>query len=78
MTIGNESYMNMFADDAKIQRRITTENSCLELQSDLTKLYEWSCSSCMESPFEKKKNRENREGTKSSNEVGAKFKGSQL
>ncbi len=34
--------MNMFADDAKIQRKIITENSCLELQNDLTKLYEWS------------------------------------
>ncbi len=32
----------MFADDAKIQRKIIAENSCLELQNDLTKLYEWS------------------------------------
>ncbi len=34
--------MNMFDDDAKIQRKVTTENSCLEFQKDLTKLYEWS------------------------------------
>ncbi len=34
--------MNIFADDAKIQRKIITENSCLELQNDLTKLCEWS------------------------------------
>ncbi len=40
--IGSESYMNMFADDAKIQRKIITENSCLELQNDLAKLYKWS------------------------------------
>ncbi len=39
--IGNGSYMNMFADDAKIQRKIITIDSCLELQNDLTKLYEW-------------------------------------
>ncbi len=32
----------MFADDAKIQRKIITENSCFELQYDLAKLYEWS------------------------------------
>ncbi len=34
--------MNMFADDAKIQRKITTENSSLELQNELTKLHELS------------------------------------
>ncbi len=33
--IGNESYMNMFADDAEIQRNNITENSCLDLQNDL-------------------------------------------
>ncbi len=32
----------MFADDAKIQKKIVAENSCLELQNDLTKLHEWS------------------------------------
>ncbi len=40
--IGSESYMNMFADDAKIQRKIITENSLLEFQNDLAKLYEWN------------------------------------
>ncbi len=32
----------MFADDAKILRNIITGHSCLEFQSDLAKLYEWS------------------------------------
>ncbi len=32
----------MFADDTKIQRKIKMKNSCLELQNDLTKLYQWS------------------------------------
>ncbi len=40
-SIGNESYMNKFADDVKIQRKVTTENSWSELQKDLAKLYEW-------------------------------------
>ncbi len=40
--IGSEGYMNMFADDAKMQRKIITENSCWELQNDLAKLYKWS------------------------------------
>ncbi len=40
--IGNESYMNMFADDEKIQKKIITESSCVQLQDDLTKLYKWS------------------------------------
>ncbi len=30
----------MFADDAIIQRKIITENSCLELENYLTNLYE--------------------------------------
>ena len=33
--IGTESYLNMFADDAKIQRTIKNEDSCRELQEDL-------------------------------------------
>ncbi len=32
----------MFADDAKIMRRIKTEEDCLRLQEDLDKLQEWS------------------------------------
>ncbi len=35
--IGSENYMNMFVDDAKIQRRIVKE-----LHNHLAKLYEWS------------------------------------
>ncbi len=42
--IETASYLNMFADDAKIQRTIKKkhEDSCRELQKDLTKLYDWS------------------------------------
>ena len=40
--IDDKCYMNMFADDAKIQRKIVTEESCLELQNNLKKLYDWS------------------------------------
>lgn len=32
----------MFADDVKIQRPIRNNQSCRELQTELTKLYEWS------------------------------------
>ncbi len=32
----------MFADDEKIQGKIITQNSCVELENDLTKLHEWS------------------------------------
>ena len=34
--------MNMFADDAKIQRKITNEGSTKALQDDLDKIHEWS------------------------------------
>ncbi len=47
--------MSMFADDSKIQRKVTKENSCLDLQEDLTELYEWSQKWQMESNAEKKK-----------------------
>ena len=40
--ISENSYLNMFADDAKIQRRITNINSCKQLQEDLNKIKEWS------------------------------------
>ena len=39
--VSNSSYMNMFADDAKIQRRIINENSCKELQEDINKIKAW-------------------------------------
>ena len=32
--ISTESYLNMFADDAKIQKTIKNEDSCWELQKD--------------------------------------------
>ncbi len=43
----------MFADEAKIKRKIIVQNSCLELQNDLTKLYEWSHKGQMEFNAEK-------------------------
>ena len=39
-TEGN--YMNMFADDAKIQRTVKNKDCCLKLQEDLDKLHKWS------------------------------------
>ncbi len=40
--IGSKSYINILSDDSKIQRKIITENSCLEVQNNLAKLYKWS------------------------------------
>ena len=40
--ISDNSYINMFADDTKIQRRIIHENSCMELQEDINKIKAWS------------------------------------
>ena len=40
--ISNDSYINMFADDAKIQRKIINVNSCKELQEDISKIKAWS------------------------------------
>ena len=42
MPIGVHSYMNMFADDAKVMRRIRNEEDCNRLQEDLNKIYDWS------------------------------------
>ena len=42
MPDGMNSYMSMFADDAKLMKRIKNEDCCRELQYDLDKLYEWS------------------------------------
>ena len=42
MPIGINSYMNMFADDAKIMRKVKTLEDCNKLQEDLDKIYEWS------------------------------------
>ncbi len=40
MTEGVESYMSLFADDAKIMRRLKNEEDCNLLQMD--KVWEWS------------------------------------
>ena len=42
MPIGIDSYMNMFADDTKIMRRVKTLEDCNKLQEDLDRIYEWS------------------------------------
>ena len=40
--VGENSYINMFADDAKIQKTVVKEDCCRKLQDDLNKLHEWS------------------------------------
>ena len=35
-------YLNLFADDAKIMRRVRKMEDCNNLQEDLDKIYEWS------------------------------------
>ena len=40
--LSENSYINMFADDAKIQRRIKNTSSCEELQEDINKIKTWS------------------------------------
>ena len=40
MPAGVRSYMNMFADDAKIMRRVRNVEDCNVLQEDLDKIYE--------------------------------------
>ena len=45
--------MSLFADDAKIMKRIESEESCAQLQEDLNKIYEWS--QCWEMEFNAKK-----------------------
>ena len=42
------SYMNMFADDAKIMRRIRNVEDCNMLQEDLSRIYNWSIKGQME------------------------------
>lgn len=42
MVEGVESYASLFADDAKVMKRIENEQSCEELQEDLSKIYRWS------------------------------------
>ena len=40
MPIGINSYMNMFADDAKIMRKVKNLEDCNILQEDLDRIYE--------------------------------------
>lgn len=42
MTKDVNSYMNMFADDAKIMRHVRNVDCCRELQEDLDKIDKWS------------------------------------
>ena len=42
MQEGLTSYINLFADDAKLLRVIRNQNDCMELQRDIDKIYEWS------------------------------------
>ncbi|XP_069160233.1 uncharacterized protein [Procambarus clarkii] len=42
MSTGVESYMSMLADDAKLMRRVLTDEECRILQEDLNKLQRWS------------------------------------
>ena len=42
MVEGIDSYINLFADDAKVMRRVKDEDDCRKLQEDLGKIDEWS------------------------------------
>ena len=42
MPVGIDSYINMFADDTKIMRKVKTMEDCNKLQKDLDKIYKWS------------------------------------
>ena len=39
---GLDSYINLFADDAKLMRKVESEDDCRKLQEDLEKVEEWS------------------------------------
>ncbi len=39
---GIDSYINLFADDAKLMRKVESEDDCKKLQEDLKKVEEWS------------------------------------
>ena len=41
-TEGVSSYISLFADDAKLLRKIRNHKDCEELQNDINKIYEWS------------------------------------
>ncbi len=42
MPDGVGSYISLFADDAKLLRKISTHKDCEALQHDLNRIYEWS------------------------------------
>lgn len=42
MHIGLNSYISLFADDAKLLRVIKSREDCLLLQEDINKILEWS------------------------------------
>ena len=42
MTEGVSSYISLFADDAKLLRKVGNHKDCEELQNDINKIYEWS------------------------------------
>ncbi len=42
MTEDLNSYINLFADDAKIMKIIKDENDCKELQKDTDKIHAWN------------------------------------
>ena len=42
MNEGLNSYINLFADDAKILKVVKSVDDCMELQRDIDKIYEWS------------------------------------
>ena len=42
MTERVNSYISLFADDAKLLRKIGNHKDCEEMQNDINKLYKWS------------------------------------
>ena len=42
MTEGVSSYVNLFANNAKLLRKIGNHKDCEELQNDINKICEWS------------------------------------
>ena len=42
MQEGLNSYIKLFADDAKLFRVIKSHTDCMELQRDIDKIHEWS------------------------------------
>ena len=42
MTEEVSNYISLFADDAKLLRKIRNHKDCEELQNDINKIYEWS------------------------------------